>query len=253
MLGMGKLFKVVLVLMVIAGVLIAGKNVLVKIIVEKGVKAATGLSLKIKKLDISIVSSHVGITDLRLLNPDGFPAGTMFYASEIFIDYHLRDMLKGKVHLEDLRLNFDQLIIVKNAEGQLNLAALKPKAKSGSKNLVKKNTGEDTKKEAPQIQIDHLVLKIGKVTYKDYSGGGEPSVREFNVNISQELTDVTDVRKLLGLVASRAIAQSALNVPFDFTAGILKDVSSAPKQVVDTLKNTANILKEKIKLPFGSN
>ena len=250
---MGKLFKVVLVLMVIAGVLIAGKNVLVKIVVEKGVKAATGLSLKIKKLDISIVSSHVGITDLRLLNPDGFPEGTMFYASEIFIDYHLRDMLRGKVHLEDLRLNFDQLIIVKNAEGQMNLAALKPKAKSGSKKLAKKNTDEDTKKKAPQIQIDHLVLKVGKVTYKDYSKGGKPSIREFNINISQEFTDVTDARKLLGLIASRAIAKTALSVPFDLTADILKDVSGAPKQVVDVLKSTANAFKDKIKLPFGSN
>jgi len=250
---MGKLFKVILVFVVIIGVLIVGKNTIVKIVVEKGVKAATGLSLRIKKLDISIVSSHVGITDLRLLHPAGFPEGVMFHLSEIFVDYHLRDMLRGKVHLEDLRLNFDQLIIVKNAEGQMNLAALKPKAKSGPKKLAKENMDEDTKKKAPQIQIDHLVLKVGKVVYKDYSGGGKPSVREFNVNISQELTDVTDVRKLLGLVASRVIAQSAINAPFDFTAGLLKDVSGTPKQVADTLKNTVNTLKNTIKLPFGSN
>ena len=250
---MGKLFKVVLVLIFIIGVLIAGKNIIVKVAIEKGVQAVTGLPLEIKKVNIGIISSHIGITDLKLFNPSGFPKGVMFYASEIFVDYHLGDMLKGKIHLEEVRVNFDQFIIVKNAEGQLNLKSLSPKTKERSKESVKDKVGEEKKKGMPQIQIDHLALKVGKVTYKDYSGGGEPSVREFNVNISQELTDVTDVRKLLGLVASRAIAQSALNVPFDFTAGILKDVSSAPKQVVDTLKKTANILKEKIKLPFGSN
>ena len=89
--------------------------------------------------------------------------------------------------------------------------------------------------------------------YKDYSGGGEPSVREINVNISQELTDVTDVRKLLGLVASRAIAQAALDIPVNFTSDIIKEAIDAPKQVVDTLKNTADSLKDVIKLPFGNN
>lgn len=249
---MGKLFKVILVFIVIVGALMVGKNALVKIAIEKGVKAVTGLSLKIGKLDVSIISSHIGITDLKLFNPDGFPQGIMFHAPEIFVDYRLLDMLKGKIHLEDLRLDFDQFVIVKNANGQMNLAALKPKTKSEPEKPAKEIADKKTKKKAPQIQIDHLVLKVGKVIYKDYSKGGEPLVREFNVNISQELSDVTDVRKLLGLVVSRAIAQSAINAPFDFTADILKDVSSAPKQVVDTLKNTANAIKNKIKLPFGN-
>jgi len=250
---MGKLFKVILVFIIIIGVLIAGKNIIGKIAIEKGVQAVTGLPLEIKKLDIGIISSHIGITDLSLFNPSGFPKGIMFHASEIFVDYHLGDILKGKIHLEDLRLNFDQLVIVKNADGKMNLEALKPKAKEKSKESAKDKGGDGAKKGMPKIQIDHLVLKVGKVIYKDYSGGGEPSVREFNINISQELTDVTDVRKLLGLVASRAIAKVAINIPFDLTADILKDVSGAPKQVIDTLKNTADILKDKIKLPFGNN
>jgi len=250
---MGKLVKVILAFIIIIGVLIVSKNVIGKIAIEKGVKAVTGLSLEIKKLDIGIISSQIRITDLSLFNPSGFPEGVMFYAPEIFVDYHLTDMLKGKIHLEEMRLNFDQLVIIKNAKGQLNLEALKPKAKEESKKSGKEKADVGAKKGMPQFKIDHLVLKVGKVTYKDYSGGGEPSIREFNVNISQELTNVTDVRKILGLVASRAIAKAALNIPFDLTAGIFKDVSGAPKQIVDTLKSTADSLRDVIKLPFGNN
>jgi len=250
---MGKLLKVVLVFIVVIGALIASKNIIAKIAIEKGVKAATGFPIEIKKIDIDLISGHIGITDLSLLNPDGFPPGIMFHAPEIFVDFHLGDMLKGKIHLEDLRLNFNQFVIVKNAQGRTNLEALKPKAKDGSKEPVKDKQKNEAKKGMPEIQIDHLVLKVGKVIYKDYSGGGEPSVREFNVNISQELTDVTSVRHLLGLIASKAIAQSALNIPFDFTTDILKDVSGTPKQIVDTLKNVADTLKDKIKLPFSAN
>jgi len=250
---MGKLFKIIVVFIVIIGVLIAGKNIIVKFAIEKGAQVAVGLQLKIKKLDIGIISSHIGITDLSLLNPSGFPEGVMFHVPEIFVDFHLRNMLKGKIHLEEVRLNFDQLVIIKNAKGQMNLDVLKPKTKDGSKKPAKEKANTGEKKGTPQIQIDHLMLKIGKVTYKDYSGGGEPSVREVNVNISQELTNVTDVRQLLSLVVSRAIAKAALNIPFDFTADIFKNVSDTPKQVVDTLKNTADSLKDAIKLPFGDN
>jgi len=250
---MGKLFKIILVFIVIIGALIAGKNIIGKFAIEKGVQAVTGLSLEIKKLDIGIISSNIEITDLNLFNPSGFPEGIMFHSPEIFVDYHLGDMLKGKIHLEDMRLNFDQLVIIKNVDGKMNLEALKPKAKEESKESAKDKGSDGTKKGMPDIQIDHLVLKVGKVTYKDYSGGGEPSVQEFNINISEELTDVTDVRKLLGLVASRAIAKAALNIPFDFTSGILKEAIGVPKQVVDTLKNTADALKDKIKIPFGNN
>jgi len=250
---MGKLSKVIIVLIIIVGILIVGKNIIGKVVVEKGVKMATGLPLEIKKLDIGIVSSHIGITDLSLFNPRGFPKGTMFHAPEIFVDYHLGDILKGRVHLEEVRLNFDQFVIVKNAEGKTNLEALRPKAKNNSKESAEDSKDKGTKGSMPDIQIDRLSLKVGKVVYKDYSGGGEPSIREFNVNISQELTDVTNIQRLLGIVAAQAIAKTALNIPFDFTTGILKDVSGTPKQVVDTLKSTADGLKDKIKLPFSNN
>jgi len=157
---MGKLIKVILVFIVIISVLIAGKNFIVKSAIVKSVKMAVDLPLEIKKLDIGIFSSHIGITDLSLLNPSGFPKGVMFHVSEIFVDYYLGDMLKGKLHFEEMRLNFDQLVIIKNADGKMNLEALKPKAKDGSKKPAKEKTSIKAKKGMPKIQIDHLVLKV---------------------------------------------------------------------------------------------
>jgi len=98
-------------------------------VVEKGVKVATGLLLEIKELDIGLISTHVGIKGLSLYNPKGFPQEAMFYSPEIFVDYHLGDLFKGIVHLEDIRLDIDRLVIVKNAQGQTNLDILKPKEK----------------------------------------------------------------------------------------------------------------------------
>ena len=130
---MGKLFKIILVFVVIVGVLIIGRNTIIRAAIEKGAQVAVGLPLEIKKLDVGLMSSHVGITDLKLFNPSGFPEGVMFYAPEIFVDYHLGDILKKNIHLEECAVKFwINLFIVKNAKGQTNLEALKPKAKDGS-------------------------------------------------------------------------------------------------------------------------
>jgi len=66
---MGKLLKVVLVFIVVIGALIASKNIIAQIAIEKGVKAATGFPIEIKKIDIDLISGHIVIIDPLLIIP----------------------------------------------------------------------------------------------------------------------------------------------------------------------------------------
>ena len=157
--------KFLIILAVIIAVLVAGRNIIVKVAIEQGAKVAAGVPLKIKKLDLGL--SHVGITDLNVYNPKGFPKEVMFHSPEIFVDYNFSAILKGKVHIEDIRLDFDKFVIVTNKEGVTNLEALKPEAKSQE---PKKEGAKDEKKKGPEVQIDHLSLKIGTVVLRNYSG-----------------------------------------------------------------------------------
>jgi uncharacterized protein involved in outer membrane biogenesis len=238
--------RIIIVFIILLVVLVAGRNIITKIAVEKGVESAMGLPLKIKKIDLGLAKTHVGIEGLKIFNPEGFPKEAMFHASEIFVDYNLGAIIKGKIHLEDVRLNFDEFVIVKNKEGKTNLEALKPKAKEGqtSKGPAKKD--DSGAKKSPQIQIDHLSIKIGKVVYKDYSQGGDPVIKEYVVNISEEINDVTDPNSLMGFIASKALAKTALASLGDFDISNIK----VPEEASGLLKNTAETLKEKMKLPF---
>jgi len=265
---MKTVFRIIIILVVVLGVLVAGRNVAVKFAVEKGVQAATGLPLQIKELDLGLTTTHIGIKDLNLFNPKGFPKEVMFHAPEIFVDYDLGALIKGKIHLEDIRLDFDQFVIVKNKEGQTNIETLKPKETEALKKEAGEKSEEKKEKKAPDIQIDHLLVKVGKVVYKDYSQGGEPSVKEFKVNISEEMSDVNsdNMNWLIMLVAQKAIMKTALGSLVDFNVDVVKDVIAVPTQAVgvlkgtaettikgaaETLKGTAETLKGKIKLPFG--
>ena len=162
------------------------------------------------------------------------------------------DAIKGKIHLEDMRLNFDQLTIVKNAQGKMNIDTLKPQkqdqqSKGGTPETKKGGTGQ----KIPDIQIDHLSLKVGKVVYKDYSQGGAPAVQEYNVNISEEFKDITDVQGLVGAIVFKTVSRTALSSLVDVNLDMLQGAVAIPKSAVESLKDAAGSITEKIKLPFG--
>ena len=249
---MGKIVRIFIIIAAIIGLFFIFKNTIIKVAVEKGVETATGLPMKIKKFDLSFTNSQVGIWELELLNPSGFPEKVMFHAPEIFVDYHLSDMLRGKIHLEDIRLNFDQLTIIKNAQGKMNIDTLKPKTQDQpSEGKTQATKKEGTAQKIPDIQIDHLSLKVGKVVYKDYSRGGAPAVQEYNVNLSEEFKDIKNVQDLAAAVVFKTISKTALSSLVDLNVDVLKDVTAIPKTAVESLKEAAESITEKIKLPFG--
>ena len=108
-----KLFRFIIFVVLIFFLLVLGRNIILKFAVEKGVEAATGLQLQIEKFDLGIAETHLGINNLQLLNPSGYPDRVMFEAPEVFVDYNLGSILKGKIHLEEIRLNFDKFVVVR--------------------------------------------------------------------------------------------------------------------------------------------
>lgn len=247
-------FRIIVILVVVLAVVLAARNVIVKFVVEKGVEAATGLPLNIQKLDLGLSATHIEISGLNLLSSKEFNNEVMFSSPEIFVDYDLGAILRGKIHLEDIRLDFERLVIIKNKEGNMNLDALKPKTGEEGKEAPAqkpKEGGAQTKAEPPRVKIDHLEIKVGKIIYKDYSQGPEPVIKEYNVNISEEMNNVTDPQNLLGVIAAQAMAKTALTSLGDFNIDAFKGELVVPEEAVNMIKNQVDALKGIIKFPFG--
>lgn len=217
---------------IVAGLLVLSftKDVVVKISVEKGVEAITGLPLNIKSFRVSIIKTLVGIKDLRLFNPKGYEDKIMLDMPEIYVHYDLPAIFKGKIHLKEMRINMKEFAVVKNRNGGLNLDSLKAVR-------ARKEGGASTSEEkeiskAPEIQIDSLKLKIGKVMYKDYSRGGSPLVKEFNVNLDEQYENITDPHALVSLIVVKSLMNTTIAGLADFDLGKLKGTIS------DTLSTT---------------
>ena len=180
------------------------KNVIVKFAVIHGVKAVTGLGVSIDHIDLGILKTQVSVKGVKVLNPKEFDEPVMVSMPELYVDYDLGALLQGKTHLEVVRLNLDELTVVKNAEGKVNVHSLKV-----VKEQEKPSTPKSAAKPSP-LRIDLLELQIGRVVYKDYSKGAPPTIRAFSVNINERYEHVTSPQALGSMILVQALAKTTI-------------------------------------------
>jgi len=195
--------KTVLIIIFIFAVAYFTRNISARFILSSGLRAISGLNLKIEDVDIGIFKPTAEATGLELLNPADFPPGLMVDLPEFYIEYDLPALFKNKIHLNMLRLNLREFTLVRNNRGRLNIDSLKA--------FQAKRSGKPLK-----ICIDILDLKISKVVYKDYSKGELPQVREFNINISERYSNITDPYTLTALIVSKALLHTTISSLADF-------------------------------------
>ena len=116
-----KIITIPAIVFVVLIALFFGKNILIKTSVTAGVKAMTGLKLSIRSMNIGVFKTLIGINELKLHNPSGFEDDIMMDLPETYVDYNLGTFMAGKMHFEEVRLNLKEFLVVKNADGQLNL------------------------------------------------------------------------------------------------------------------------------------
>lgn len=225
----------VLLLVGLVGVALFGgaiilRNAIIKFAIEQGVKSTTGTRLSIKKMSIGLTNAAVDIRGLKLHNPWGFHEDVMVDIPQVGVDVKGRDLLKGKMHVEAIRLHLNEFIVIKNAKGEVNVNALKP-IKEGRQQA--RAAKERPAGKAPTVQIDYLEYSLGKVVYKDYSKGSPPKVQEFPINVTRKYTNITNPAFIASVIIADTIARTAVarlaNV----------DVSGATSIVSGTLKEGA--------------
>ncbi len=255
---------VLLVFLVLVVVLAAGRNVIIKAVVEHGVRIVTGLPLEIETLEVGLARPVLDVRGLTLSNPPDFPDPVMAEVPEIYVRYDLPAILGGTLHLPEVRLHLKKFAVVRAADGRLNLDALKALQASASKEG--KAPGRPEKRppakpaEEMALRIDSLDLKIGEVVSKDYSGAGGPTVRRFKLGIDEHLEDIdspqTLVRRIVLKVFSVTKIPDMLPAGIQGAAALLGDtVTTAGKAaagVVGSVGGTLEKTTDRIKklLPF---
>jgi len=239
----GLLIKLLLFLVVVFIGSALAWPVLLPGIVASVIRSKTGFAVQMQNLTVNPFTARVELRGLVLENPEGWPAKEFVDLRQFRVDAQLFSLFTSRFVADEVVVDVAQVSLVKNPQGVLNASVFKDGL------LGREETkGEARSGKKQEFYIQHLILKFDKLVSADYSGR-KPSVKEYNLNLSRDLTGVDSVAKIISPFAGAALGLVADTVGglFQGSADSLKTATEALKGATGTLqdagKKTGELLK----------
>lgn len=197
-----KKFLIIIIVIVLALFLVSlVRDRVIKSIITVIASKVTGAKVTMANLAISLPRQTARIKDFKMYNPSGFPKEVMIDIPDIYVDWDLPSIMKGKIYLEDLEINLKELNLVRNEEGKLNVDAL---------NISQDDGKDGGKSKQMPMRIDLLNLEMGKIISQDYSGGGKPIINVYDVNLKKAYKNITSAQQLAVLILTEPMKAAGI-------------------------------------------
>jgi hypothetical protein len=177
-------------------------------------------------ISVGIFRHCVRINNFIVYNPRGFSRSILVELPEIYVDYDLGSLLKGKLHLSRLDVDLKELGLEKNKEGKMNVDSLK---------LVQRQEPKQPAKKPMEMQVDLFNLQVGRIVSKDYSGAGEPSIKVYGINLNKSYKNITSAEQLAALIISEPMKEAGIRGAKIYAVSALAGAAFFPVAVAATL------------------
>jgi uncharacterized protein involved in outer membrane biogenesis len=194
-----KLLRWLIFLLVVAIIiLVLTLNSILKELISRRIRNATGVDAEIGKFSFQVFTPTVTFESFKLYNPPDFGGTPFLDIPELHIEYDRAALRKHQLHITLLRLKLAELDVVKNQAGETNLISLLAAAKI-------KKAGDGAKAFAQQtgfefMGIDVLNISIGKAKLIDLKDQRQDRTLEIDLD-NQVIKDVKTPADLAGLAA----------------------------------------------------
>ena len=171
---------------VVIGVVLTSHLILAGIL-----SSAIGAPVKVARVSLGL--SGAGIYGLVIDNPKGFNEKRLASVPEASVTYDLGALLKGKIHLKQIRIDMQEVTVERNGEGKFNLMEIKALKKPAQPPVPESKKPEPSQDPStpsqpakpvklPPLQIDEVSLDLGKARFA--SNG---TVKEFDLGVKNEI------------------------------------------------------------------
>jgi uncharacterized protein involved in outer membrane biogenesis len=199
------MFRLFLLAVVLVVAFFLSLNSILRVIVEHNIRAQTGLDAEIGKFSLRFFGPAVEIKDLKIYNPPNF-GGTLFLdIPEIHAEFDRAALLRHEIHFTLLRIDLNELDIVKNQAGQTNIFALglaSPSKISGHGNGLAAN-GYKNGRFPPS---DVLNVSIGTAKFVDLQNQRNDRAQDIGIDdcVIPNVKSPTDLAGLAALIELRS-------------------------------------------------
>ena len=247
--------RVVLVLVALALLAFLLRNFLVRKGLEATVTGVTGFPLAIDDFDLGLLDSKVDVKGLHLTNPPGFEDPRCFSARRLAADIELSTAFGKELHIEDLDLDIEEVVVVRNVKGETSLdrlAALGGDKKDGKDG---KPAPAGPPAEEKKWRCDRFHLRIDRVLFLDYSNmrHGKPKQEVYDLKVDETFQGITGPGAVIRIVVLKVLAGTPIRLANatvetlsdgleDALDGAVKGVGGVVKGVGSTLEGIGGAL-----------
>ena len=150
--------------LVLVVIVLANRDWIAQQLVERQIRTATGMEPEMGGFSFGLMDPKVTLDNFRLYNPAEFGGVQFLQVPELHIDYDRDALRRHEIHIRFMRVNLQEMDVVKNAAGATNIISfantLVPRASGGGRTFAPFNGYKFT-------GIDLLNLSIGKVKFVD--------------------------------------------------------------------------------------
>ncbi len=213
-------FRLLILLVVLFVAVVLLFDTIVTSLAESRIRSATGLDVKIGKLDIGVIHPKLALENFKLYNAAEFGGAPLIDLPELHLEYDREALSAGKLRLKLVRFNLAELNLVKSQAGRTNIMDLFTRLQAAN---LRKTNGTPVE----FAGVDTLNLTLGKIIQTDLSQSSPP--REFDFRVKNQI--ITDLKTELDV-------QNKL-LPVFVRAGIALLTDGLFKQPKAPLKPTA--------------
>ena len=212
------------------------KDQIIKSIITIAATEVTGAPVHIDGFSLGLFNQSMRISGFKMYNPKGFPRGILVHLSKINVTYDLGAIFKKKLRLATAEIELNEMGLIKNAQGQLNVNELK---------VMKQAEKKEAKPSRQMLmQIDLLKLGIGKIVSKDYSSGKEPVVYVYDVNIHKSYKNITSVQELAALIMIEPMKAAGIQTAGIYGVAMVAGVAILPVGIAATFAGKDSVQQE---------
>jgi len=193
-------------------------------LLDRALESAIGVPVKFGGIHLRLSPIELGLYHIEVKSLKNFKAPHMASIPEIFIRIQPGDLLRGKIHIMEIRINIDEIIAERNKEGKVNLNELQKIL------AAKPQTPMDPKK----FKIDKAIFTLTRVQYLD-DNFTPPYTKIFFMNIyNSALQDVTNPRRVTEQIITVVLKKIGMHI---LNAQLSKMTGSFADQAKNTLSS----------------
>ncbi len=222
--------KIAIVVIVIVIALVVFKDFFIQSAICNVGTSVLGAPVEVGSFGWDLFTQKIHVRNLRVFNPPGFPSQPLIDIPAIDVDYDLPALMKGNLHFPYIHIDLKEMVIVKNAEGRLNVDALK---------VSQKPTAQPSSPSTQVIRplsIDVMKLSLDRTVYMDYTRSNQPVVKVFDVGFKDKVfKNIKSVQQLSIVILTQGMGPAAIKTAAIYGVATILGASFLPVGMVAVL------------------